>query len=218
MPISTLFLDLDGTLYPQVNGLWEAIAARMNTYMINELKLPAEDVPRIREEYFLKYGTTLRGLITHYDIDPVKYLAFVHDVPLEEFLAEDPALRSMLERLPQPKWILTNSDKAHSQRVLNLLGIEDLFEGIIDVTAVDYRNKPDPEVYNIALEIAGQANPAGTLFADDIPNNLVPAKSLGMSTVLVGIRDPISEADIHIPDIFSLPDAICRIENGGRDY
>ena len=215
MPISTLFIDLDGTLYPHENGLWEAIADRMGSYMVNVLKLPADKVPQIRRDYFLRYGTTLRGLIIHHQVDPVEYLAVVHDVPLEKYLSKDARLRSTLESLQQPRWILTNSDKAHSQRVLNILGVEDLFEGIIDVTAVDYRNKPDPEVFKIAIEMAGQPDPEYTLFVDDIPNNLPPAKSLGMHTVLVGNKEPGSGVDLHIRDVYGLPKAVYSLENGG---
>jgi putative hydrolase of the HAD superfamily len=217
MPVTTLLIDLDGTLYPHANGLWEAIGTKMDAYMVNSLNMPADQVPQIREEYFLKYGTTLRGLITHHGVDPVKYLAFVHDVPLENYLAKDERLKTILESLSQPKWILTNSDKAHSQRVLRILEVEDQFEGIIDVTAVNYLNKPDPIVFQIALEIAGGMEPEQCVFIDDIPHNLVPAKSLGMHTILVGAKDPVDHVDIHIPDIYSLPDAISLLKEKGMD-
>ena len=215
MPVTTLLIDLDGTLYHGDNGLLEAIGARMDTYMVDTLNMPAEQVPKIREEYFLKYGTTLRGLITHHDVDPEKYLAFVHNVPLGDFLAKDEILKDTLESLPQPKWILTNSDRAHSERVLKILEVEDQFEGIIDVTAVNFLNKPDPIVFQMALEIAGGLEPEHCVFIDDIPHNLAPAKSLGMHTVLVGAKDPIDSVDLHIPDIYSLPEVISILEDKG---
>jgi len=210
--LSTLFIDLDGTLYANNNGMWEAIAARMNAYMLDVLQLPEERIPEMRQAFFLKYGTTLRGLQTHYQVDPQDFLAYVHDIPVFEYLAPDQRLMRTLGELDYPKWILTNSDRAHSQRVLAALGVQDQFDGIIDITALDFRNKPEPEAFTAALTLAGGPVPDECVFVDDIPKNLVPAKQLGMSTVLVGQDRNTPEIDVQIPDIYNLPAAIEQIE------
>ena len=84
MNFSTLFFDLDDTLYPNNTGLWEAIRERMALYMSERLGLPREQVQTLRKTYFQTYGTTLRGLQLHHEVDVDDYLAFVHDLPLEE--------------------------------------------------------------------------------------------------------------------------------------
>ena len=40
MPIEVLFIDLDGTIYPPDNGMWEKIAKRMEIYMHQALQIP----------------------------------------------------------------------------------------------------------------------------------------------------------------------------------
>ena len=85
MSFTTLFLDLDGTLYPHNNGIWEQISARMNEYMITNLGFDDHTVSKVREQYFLKYGTTLSGLMANDDLDPTEFLAYVHDVPIGRF-------------------------------------------------------------------------------------------------------------------------------------
>ena len=41
---TTLFFDLDDTLYPSASGLWEAIRQRMTTYMEERLGFSADEV------------------------------------------------------------------------------------------------------------------------------------------------------------------------------
>jgi putative hydrolase of the HAD superfamily len=214
MSFNHLFLDLDGTLYPGNNGIWELIADRMERYMHEKIGIPLEDVPETRRRYFLEYGTTLRGLMNNHPIDPEHFLAFVHDIPVEEYLEPDPRLREVLEAIPQTKWILTNSDTGHATRVLNVLGLIDLFEGILDITHMEYENKPNPGVFHKALAFAGNAKAEKCVFVDDIPHNLDQARRLGWITVLVGNKPNNGEADYQIEDIYQLNEVLEQINHG----
>jgi putative hydrolase of the HAD superfamily len=98
--ISTIFFDLDDTLYPASSGLWQQIKQRIGLYMRDELNIPTEKVESLRREYFEQYGTTLRGLQQHYTFDMADFLAYVHDVPLTDYIQPNPLLRSVLETLP----------------------------------------------------------------------------------------------------------------------
>jgi putative hydrolase of the HAD superfamily len=208
MRYSTLFFDLDDTLYPSGNGLWEEIQARMNTYMQDRLKIHPQSVPKLRKQYYLTYGTTLRGLQLNHQVDPQDYLAFVHDLSLDAFLQPDPALLNQIESLPQAKWVLTNADAAHAGRVLEMLGLSGCFEGIIDVVTLEYQCKPEPAAYRLALEIAGETDPKSCVFFDDSPRNLQPARELGIFTVLVGTEDPHPAACLSIQSIKDLPERL----------
>jgi len=42
MLFTTLFFDLDDTLYPPATGLWEAIGSRINLYMTERMGFPPE--------------------------------------------------------------------------------------------------------------------------------------------------------------------------------
>ena len=81
MPFTTIFFDLDDTLYPSSSGVWKLIKDRMNLYMHLRLEIPRDEIPSLREELFHQYGTTLRGLQATYHIDTKDYLSFVHDIP-----------------------------------------------------------------------------------------------------------------------------------------
>lgn len=194
MRFTTAFFDLDGTLYPGDNGLWEAIGERMNDFICNRVGIPESEVSQLREKYYLAYGTTLHGLKRFHNVDELEYLRYVHDVPLENYIQPDPELHEMLERMPQAKWIFTNGDRNHAQRVTEALGVQDCFTGVVDILAMDGVNKPDESVYRLAMEAAGVSEAGQCVYVDDIARNLEPAKALGMFTVLVG-GEPNSAAD-----------------------
>jgi putative hydrolase of the HAD superfamily len=204
MPYTTLFFDLDDTLYPNTNGLWGAIRERMDDYLRERLGVPPEQVLSLRRRYFETYGTTLRGLQHHHQVDPHDFLDYVHDLPLEQYLTPDPELHSLVEGLPQRKWVLTNADIHHARRVLAILGLADCFAGIIDIHALEYTCKPEPEAYRKAMSLAGETVPGRCLLCDDSPRNLAPARALGFTTVLVGVNLPDPAADFAIPNLKAL--------------
>lgn len=217
MAITTLFLDLDGTIYPNENGIWDAISDRMEIFMHEKLNLPKKSIPTIRQNYYQQYGTTLKGLQENYSIDQYEYLRFVHDIPIDKFLKPDVNLRYLLKSIPIAKWIFTNSDRAHSERVLNTLNIRDLFDGIIDVTVMDFINKPDPLAYSYAVKISGNPIPHNCIFFEDNLRNLLPARELGMKTVLVGNSKNFIEADFSIPTIYEIKNIIDKINTQGSN-
>ncbi len=186
MHFKSLYFDLDDTLYPANSGLWAAIRERMNAYMQRMIDLPIADIIRLRQGYLETYGTTLRGLQAHFDVDKDEYLAFVHDLPLEKFIHPDPGLRTLLLSLPQRRWVFTNADNNHANRVLKILELDDCFNGIIDIRAINFACKPDKIAYHRALKIAGDDDPALCVIFDDALRNLAPAREIGFYTILVG--------------------------------
>jgi putative hydrolase of the HAD superfamily len=204
MRFTTIYFDLDATLYPESNGLWPAIRSRIDQFMHHRVGIPENDIPQLRRNYYDQYGTTLRGLQANYNIDPNEYLEYVHDLPLEKYLQPDPSLRSLLQSIPIPRWIFTNSDSKHVQRVLEILRIEDCFHGVIDVWALDPHCKPQVEAYNKALILSNETNPKTCAFLDDSIRNLIPARDLGFFTVLVGNEELHPSADRSLKDIKEL--------------
>jgi putative hydrolase of the HAD superfamily len=186
MRFNTLFFDLDETLYPTSSGLWSAIRGRINVFMQERMGFPPEQIEVLREQFFREYGTTLRGLQVNYTVDMDEYLAFVHNLPLEAHLHPDPELRSVIEALPARKFIFTNADRAHANRVLEVLGLQGLFDGILDVHTLAPYCKPMPESFELALQAAGSPDPCTCALLDDQVRITRAARSLGFYTILVG--------------------------------
>jgi putative hydrolase of the HAD superfamily len=208
MRLKSLYFDLDDTLYPASSGLWDAIRNRMNAYMQKIINLPLPEIISLRQSYLEKYGTTLRGLLANYEVDRDEYLAFVHDLPLEKYIQPDPALHCLLHSLPQKCWIFTNSDANHARRVLTILGIQDCFNGIIDIRALDFACKPDKIAYEKALQLSGDGDPTRCAIFDDAARNLAPAHEMGFYTILVGKNGPQPVADKTINSLHELKNSM----------
>ncbi len=208
MQFTTLFFDLDDTLYPSKAGLWVLIRERMGNYMHERLGIPWEDVHRLRRIYLESYGTTLRGLQHFYSVDVDDYLAYVHDVPLQDHLQPAPELRPLLLSLPQTRWIFTNADSNHARRVLAALELEGCFHGIIDIRALEFQCKPDRAAFVRGLELAGESHPERCVFLDDAPRNLIPARQMGFKTVLVNEQSDTEAAEVIIPRLQDLRQAM----------
>jgi putative hydrolase of the HAD superfamily len=208
----TLFIDLDGTVYDKKNGIWEEMSARIDHYLVNIVGLPEQNLSETKDFYYQKYGSTLRGVQLHHNIDSEEYLAFIHDLNLEKYLSRDEELRNSLKSLPYPKWIFTNADRNHAKRVLQLVGIEDLFEGILDVWAMNYVPKPSIWTYLNALSLTGNPESRNCVFVDDTLKNLYPAYKMGWQTVWVDSYTRHPHANFSMPKLHYLPDVIGQIE------
>ena len=205
MRFTTLFFDLDDTLYPSTTGLWPAIKGRMNLYMIERLGIPESDVPFLREQYFKMYGTTLRGLEERHKVDREDFLAFVHDLPLQDYLRPDPVVRQVIASLPTRNLIFTNADVFHARRVLAALQLDDLFETVVDVNAVSPYCKPMPESFAIAMDLADEPDPRKCVMIDDLARTTRAALNVGMASLLYGCDEPTEDASGVFTDWTHLP-------------
>lgn len=203
---TTIFFDLDETIYPRQTGLMRAIGERIQRYMTHHLGLSPDEARARRKFYYQTYGTTLRGLQHDFHVEVAAYLAYVHDLPLSDFLQPDPALNRMLAGLPQHKAIFTNADTAHAERVLNTLSIRHHFSTIIDIVANNFVCKPNLTPYHNALALTG-AEPQRSILVEDNARNLTPAKSLGMTTILVD-NVPDDSVDVSVATILDVGSAI----------
>lgn len=180
---TTLIFDLDDTLYPPTSGVWDMISVRIHQYMIEKVGIPSTDVVRIRKQFYMTYGTTMRGLVLHHHIDPAEYLAFVHDIPITDRIIQEPRLRETIQRLPYQKFIFTNSDRPHAMRILKHLQIDDLFIDIVDVMDVFPDCKPMPQAFQTALNKINR-KASECIFIDDSLKNLDEARAQGFYTIL----------------------------------
>ncbi|MGI4817619.1 MAG: pyrimidine 5'-nucleotidase [Janthinobacterium lividum] len=191
--VTNWVFDLDNTLYPVESQFMRLIEKRINDYVVRTSGLPADEALVMQKSFLHDYGTSLAGLMTRYQIDPYHFLAEVHDVPLD-VLAPDQALRLGLERLNGRRVIFTNGSSVHAHRVMDKLGLTDLFDGVFALEDADLIPKPDPRTFEKMLTKFG-IDPTTACFFEDTPQNLAPAKAIGMKTVLVGPKAFSAEGD-----------------------
>ena len=175
--------DLDNTLYPASTGLFVEVDRRMRQFIAELLRLSHEEARAEQKRLFRTHGTTLRGLMVEYGVEPIGYMDFVHNVDVSP-LKPDDSLNAALRSLPGQKLVYTNGSSAHAMRVLQRLGLEDLFGEVFDIVAADWVPKPDPRPYNQLMSRLS-INPLNAVMVEDMARNLVPAATLGMQTVWI---------------------------------
>jgi putative hydrolase of the HAD superfamily len=181
--IHTWVFDLDNTLYPHHVNLWQQVDGRIRDYIAEFLKISHDEAFRLQKDYYKRYGTSMRGMMTEHGMKPDDYLDFVHQIdhsPLEP----NPALGAALETLPGRKLILTNGTRKHAGAVMARLGIDSHFEDIFDIHAAELEPKPSALTYDRFLVRHG-VDPATAAMFEDLSRNLAVPHALGMTTVLV---------------------------------
>ncbi len=176
-----LLLDLDGTVYQDLESVFGQVSRLMTKYISEKLNINFKKAKELQTNYFYKYNTSLNGLMIHHDISPKEFLKYVHDIDLS-FMKKDYVLRGELKRLNMRKLIFTNGSTEHAKNVLSHLGIDDLFEDIFDITDAQYRPKPEPKAFDLMTK-KFKIDPKDTVYIEDIAKNLSIGKEKGCTTV-----------------------------------
>nr|PNR53188.1 hypothetical protein PHYPA_009563 [Physcomitrium patens] len=212
MPFRLSRLSITESHYPISSGLAEACRLNIEAYMVKKLCIAPAIVTALCGALYRNYGTTMAGLWAEgYYFDHDDYHEYVHG-------------RLPWHNLHPYPFIFTNADKIHADKVLNLLGLEDIFEGFlcfesfnchsaiskdrqvcqdadddVDVkldTSVLIVCKPAIACFQEAIQLM-QLDPSKTLFFDDSARNILGGKRLNCRR--------IHNLKESIPEIWSQP-------------
>ena len=181
--VETWVFDLDNTLYPHHLNLWQQVDVRIRDFIAGFLKITHEEAFTLQKDYYKRYGTSMRGLMTEHGMNPDDFLDFVHQIdhsPLEP----NAVLGAAIERLPGRKLILTNGTRRHAHAVLARLELDAHFEDVFDIIAAELEPKPSPGTYDRFLK-AHDVDARKAAMFEDLARNLAVPHALGMTTVLV---------------------------------
>jgi putative hydrolase of the HAD superfamily len=179
--VRTWVFDLDHTLYALDPAQHRAMEERICVFVQRHFGLSRDPAWEIQKRYLRDYGSTIAGLVRHDGVDPDVYHDAVNDLAALSLTPNVP-LRSALARLPGARLVFTNNCGRYAANVLKALGIDDLFETIVDVKALGFVPKPQESAYDALVKLGGFETTKAALF-DDSVRNLVPARARGMTTV-----------------------------------
>ncbi|PWE33660.1 pyrimidine 5'-nucleotidase [Maritimibacter sp. 55A14] len=201
--------DLDNTLYPPAARLFDQIEVRMTDFVMQRLGVDRVEADRLRRHYWMTHGTTLAGLMREHTIDPVPYLAEVHDIDLRH-LTPAPALRAGIAALPGRRIVHTNGSAGHAERVLAARGLAGIFDAVYGVEDAGYLPKPERAAFEAVFARDGLDPASGAIFEDD-PRNLAMPHAMGMRTVHVAeAPEPAPHIHHHTDDLEGFLTALAR--------
>lgn len=138
-PRYVFFFDIDNCLYSRNKQVFSLMQELIDKFFVEHLSLSPEDAYMLHHQYYKEYGLAIEGLTRHHKVNALEFNQKVDDaLPLDDILKPDHELRKLLQAFDREKvklWLFTNAHVTHGIRVVRLLGIDDLFEGI---TYCDY--------------------------------------------------------------------------------
>jgi putative hydrolase of the HAD superfamily len=170
------FQDRTGIPAASLGSAMQAIAEREGAHPLFEL-----ETGRLSERDFLEQtGAALEPLLGHRpEMHRFKEIYFDALDPNQPMIDLMVAIKSRGYRMA----LLTNNVREWEPLWRSMLPVDEIFEVVVDSAFVGMR-KPDPPIYELAVERLGQGiTAAECLFVDDVLVNIEAAQDLGMSAV-----------------------------------
>jgi putative hydrolase of the HAD superfamily len=203
--------DLDNTLHDARARIFPSMHEQINAYLRRHFGVDEAGANAMRQDFWRRYGTTLRGLMRHHGTDPRHFLAETHVFPeLADMVVRENALKHALARLPGRKLVFSNAPRAYVEGVLRALRLGRFFDAVYTIEDTGYRGKPSLHGFHVLLR-NHDLDPHRCAFIDDMLENLRAAHRLGMSTVWVSAaRRRVSYVDLRVRSITELPRLVFR--------
>ncbi len=214
--VKALLFDLGGTVYDcsehdkEYSRMLYQLLAEDNGISLDEAKTLLEvTMKKLESESPIHITKVATMKALGYSRDRV-HEAFCMVDPID-FLSPMPGLSDLFERLSEKYklGVLTNFRRTQAEKILGTLGVDiGIFNLII---SEDYHLpiKPDPAPFNLALDLF-DIEPRDCVYIGDSPTkDMVPAKKVGMRTILVGdIKDKNDSTDTVIRGLERLEEAL----------
>jgi len=203
--------DLDNTLHDASVKIFPSMHAQINAYLRRHLGVDDAGANAMRQGFWRRYGTTLKGLMRHHGTDPRHFLRETHQFPeLAGMVEHENALRHALARLGGRKLVFSNAPRHYVEAVLRVMGVARWFDGVYTIESTRFRPKPAQQGFHVLLR-AHDLDPHRCAFVDDVLENLRTAKRLGMSTVWVSRnKRRASYVDLRVASVIELPRSVFR--------
>ena len=203
--------DLDNTLHDANARIFPSMHEQINAYLRRHFGLDEAGANEMRRGFWLRYGTTLNGLMRHYGTDPRRFLAETHRFPeLADMVVHENALRHALALLGGRKLVFSNAPRHYVEDVLRAIGVGRWFDAVYTIEDTRFRGKPAAHGFHLLLR-KHDLDPHRCAFLDDSLENLRTAKRLGMSTVWVSReKRRISFVDLRVGSVLELPRLVFR--------
>jgi putative hydrolase of the HAD superfamily len=203
--------DLDNTLHDASAKIFPSMHDQINAYLRRYLGVDDAGANRMRQLFWSRYGTTLKGLMRHYGTDPHHFLRETHQFPeLEGMVDHENALRHALAQLGGKKLVFSNAPRHYVEAVLRVIGVARWFDRVYTIESTRFRPKPAQQGFHVLMR-AHDLDPHRCAFIDDALENLRTAKRLGMSTVWVSrSARRVPFVDLRVSSVIELPRRVFR--------
>lgn len=188
-----IIFDLDGTLLTFPNGsfnnspLSKKVMSNSKLFIKNYFKTDNKEVKKIINYIKYKYGEEISiGLEKEFGIDRSIFFNKVWNIREDNFIKNNPSIRKVLIELRKKYslYILSDAPQIWIDIALNKLKIADLFKNKIYSGDGNYRKSLGNGFKNFIKE-TGLSPKKCISVGDQESTDIIPAKLLGMKTILI---------------------------------
>jgi FMN phosphatase YigB (HAD superfamily) len=210
-----IIFDLDGTLYSfkggsfKQSGVYKKVLLNTEKYIADKLQKNKIEARSILKEILTEYGEKISiGLEEKFKIDRYDYFNTAWDIEAKRYIKHDPRLRRILVKLKKDFDLIVISDAPiiWIKRVLRELKSENLFKKIF--SGEGNIRKEFGNAFEEIVKVLKIEPQFCIVFGDQEETDIIPAKKVGMRTVLVNKKTKSSIADYTIKSIQEIEKAI----------
>ena len=202
--VKHILWDVDGTLYEYTPQYMKEIKGKIYETFSKKLGVTLQRAKTIFDRELKILGAGTEVFLKH-NLDPSLAIEAINSVDKKRVLKREPSLLNMLKNTLKnyDHIIVTSTTRKDVLNTLKILGIpKSTFSLIITLDDVAL-TKPRPEPYLKVLQFTKDKPEKHVSVGDSEKRDAIPAKNLGMKTVIVGKKSKI--ADYSIESIYDLP-------------
>jgi len=193
MAINYFIFDMDGTLYDfdssdfKSSKFYNDAKGKIYEFFMRRFALSFEESKEMFEELNKSYnGEVSIGIEKEYKIDRYGYFkeTFGRMRP-EDYIRKNPEVKKLFEDIGGKAAILTAAPRVWAKKVLRYLDIYELMKDSLFTGESDTR-KPDIRAFQEIVDFFGVPPEQIYSIGDQEHSDILPAKNLGMKTIIVG--------------------------------
>lgn len=212
-----IILDLDGTLYNFDNSdsinftssrFYSELKKRVYTFLSRKLRISEDTSREIYESVRTEFnGEVSLGFESKFGIDRFEFFRETWNLDPSQFIQKTNRL-PLIRSLNGTTAFLTSAPRVWASEVLKYLNLESYQDKLF--TGEPNLRKPNPLVFRQICNSFGFSPLEAISVGDQLVTDIIPAKSIGMKTILV--RGNSAEADYCINSVDELPKLLRRIK------
>jgi len=179
--------DLDNTLYQTNSNMMRVMDERIDMFLTYKCRCTLKEATGLRNHLFFKYKNTFVGALREKIIledELPQYLSFAHNFDIPKRLVKNNSILQLIKEVAGKKYVFSNGLRSYIARVLQILNLEDEFDGYFGIEDYNYFFKPGQEPYSFVQKFFNK--PADDfILIDDSPGNIETAKRMGFGAYLL---------------------------------
>ncbi|MDO8436061.1 MAG: HAD family hydrolase [bacterium] len=208
-----IIFDLDGTLYKlkggsfKRSGIYKEVLKNTEQYIIDKLNKTKREAKLILKKIIKEYDESISiGLEEKFKIDRYAYFNATWNISAQKYIKINLGLRTKLLKIKNnfDLALVSDAPRVWIKNVLKELKIENIFTDNNIFSGEGNIRKEFGNAFNKIIKVLNIKPEYCIAIGDQEETDIIPAKKIGIKTILINRRNKTGVADYVIKDISEL--------------